>query len=178
MLSPNSDGIKVKHVMYYDPLILQNFTCIGTFCSFSFSFCTPQDCSECVSCAVDFRGGMLCTCLWNHFRDSIRRNRRYTWLFIKCHPAAWYFSELRGVLFTCTFYLHAIIRPYQLHYNYNIGLSVLCLFADISVDCNSYCNIHSCNKYYPTFFFDINTAVNSSAHGTHVLHLLRVGKEG
>ena len=67
------------------------------------------------------------------------------------------------------------VKKYPIHV---FGISVLCLFADISVDCNSYCNIHSCNKYYPTFFFDINTAVNSSAHGTHVLHLLRVGKEG
>ena len=37
-----------------------------------FSFCTPQDCSGSVSHVVYFEGAMLCTCLWNHFRDSTR----------------------------------------------------------------------------------------------------------
>ena len=35
--------------------------------------------------------------------------------------------ELCCVLFTCTFYLHAIIRPYKLHYRNNIDLSILLL---------------------------------------------------
>ena len=35
-----------------------------------------QDCSECVPRVVDFRGGMSCTCLLNHFRDSTRMEPR------------------------------------------------------------------------------------------------------
>ena len=53
--------------------------------------------------------------------------------FLKHHPAAWYFSELRCVLFACIFYLYAIIRPYKSHYGNNIDLSILLLLTLLSI---------------------------------------------
>ena len=49
-----------------------DLACNLSFFQQFFSFCTPQDCSEGVFHVVDFGDGMLCTCLWNHFRDSTR----------------------------------------------------------------------------------------------------------
>ena len=59
-----------KCVLYYDPTVecyTQEFIMVAAIGS-----CTPQTCSESVSHVVGFAGGMLCTCLWNHFRDSTR----------------------------------------------------------------------------------------------------------
>ena len=63
--------------------------------------------------------------LLNHFRDSTKSTRDYrvvsaSFLIIRLVYIAILISgtasELCCVLFACTFYLHAIIRPYKLHY--------------------------------------------------------------
>ena len=52
-----------------------SFLCVGNIHHLSNNsshFCILQDYSESVSRVVHFGGGMLCTCSWNHFRDSTR----------------------------------------------------------------------------------------------------------
>ena len=84
-----------KCVLYYDSTVechTQDYTIFSAlavcvlvifiaFVQQFFSFCTPQDCSGGVSHVVYFEGGMLCTCLLNHFRDSTRMEPMvYSWL--------------------------------------------------------------------------------------------------
>ena len=79
---PNSDGVKVKQVMYYDPSVkieTPEFTCcsfswlcIGTFCHFS-SHSVPHKTVQKV-CLILWILEVACSGRFlNHFRDSIRR---------------------------------------------------------------------------------------------------------
>ena len=79
----HNSGI-INCLLYYDPTLecytqgyifhIRNCSCcvLATFLVLPLILFTLKDCSEGAFHTVKFTGGMLCTCLLNHFRDSTR----------------------------------------------------------------------------------------------------------
>ena len=113
-----------------------------------------QDCSERVPHVVEFRGGMLCTCLLNPYCDSQGWNQWYSWLqngfCILSHPqnsdCGLIFTSPLDTLFyiriivysfhsTCCFY--AIMMPYRLNSGTKVDILVLSSLAIYLLHCTT-----------------------------------------
>ena len=87
-----------------------------------------------------FAGGMLGTCLLNHFRDSTRMEQWYShdftvvsasflilrililFLFLNYHRSPFHASQLQRVLFACASCIYTITRPYKLNFMNNVDV--------------------------------------------------------
>ena len=99
-----------------------------------------------MSHVVNFEGGMLCTCLWNHFRDNTRigwtngtRDFRMVSasflvlrivilaLFLNHHRLPAHTSEMQGAFVACASCIYAITKPYKLNFMNNVDIVILFL---------------------------------------------------
>ena len=142
-------------------------------------------------CLMHFAGGMLCTCLWNHFRDSTRMVPMVLvtseW-FLHHSSSSGYWYWLHSKIATCL----EIILLFKLEVIKSmctIGkcFFFLCYCQAIQIKLYEQCqhfdpiiasSAITCNKQFYTNKLDsLHSVVRHSTHGTDILYLLCAGKE-
>ena len=178
-----------------------SWLCVGSLCHFSnhsTPSCTPQDCSENVSCC-GFRRWyalhMFVESFQGQYKDGTDGSQDFRMVsasflilrililfsfLVRYHQHTWTSSKLKKTsiwIFVAVSCLYAFMRPYKQNFRNNVDIFMLGLLAILSLTFLTETNYPGSNSSTSSLLLINHTAVKCSTHGTDILHLLRAIKE-
>ena len=145
----NFEISREKYVLYYDPTVEYNtkecsysYLCFGNIPTVLLILCPTRLFRRRVSCCGFRSWHMLCTCLWNHFKDSTRMeemvlgisgwflHHSLSWIltmatFANRHYSYHTSSRLQCLSFASAVCFYTVVRPYKLNFRNNVEIFIL-----------------------------------------------------